>query len=343
VKHLLNITAADLSAEIKALGQSDYRARQIEQWVWAKGVTAFGDMTNLSAALRDQLAEHLCVLSGRVVNRRDASDGVVKLLIEWPDGEQIETVLIPADGRRTACVSTQAGCAIGCAFCASGLGGLRRNLTAGEIIEQTFQLNRLQAATGEKITHVVVMGMGEPLANYDATLTAVRAWIDPERGAMSARHISVSTVGLPAAMRRLAGEGIPLTLAISLHAPNDQLRKKLIPAAPCSIAELIDAGREYFQRTGRELTLEYILLGGVNDSLTCAAELATVARQLRCNVNLIRYNPVESLPYKRPDERHVRSFRDKLGAAGVNVQIRASRGTDADAACGQLRARETES
>ncbi len=335
MKHLLNMTADEIKAFVVAAGQPGFRAKQIVEWVWRRGVTEFAAMTNLPAAMRTQLAETATILSGRSVKRSAATDGVVKLLVEWPDGERIETVMIPAKSRRTACVSTQVGCAIGCAFCASGLDGVSRDLTAGEIVEQVFAL---QADCGERITHVVLMGMGEPLANYDATIAAVRAMIDPHRGGLSGRHITLSTVGLPGPMNRLADESIPLTLAISLHAPNDELRRKLIPTAKSiSIAQVVAAGRNYFERTGRELTLEYTLLAGVNDSPTCATELIEVAHQLRCNVNLIRYNAVPNVRFEAPDESRVITFRDRLRAGGVNVQIRASRGAAADAACGQLR------
>jgi len=335
MKHVLEMTEADLSAEVAVMGQPAYRARQIAQWVWRRHVGRFADMTNLPAPLREALAKRLTILSGRVAARSDAPDGVVKLLLEWPDGERVETVMIPTDRRRTACLSSQVGCPIGCAFCASGLGGLCRDMSAGEIVEQMLHL---RAAADAPITHVVLMGVGEPLANYDAALAAVRAMIDPARGGLSARHITLSTVGVPEAIGRLASEGIPLTLAISLHAPNDALRRRLIPAAKgVTIAELIAAARAYFDRTGREVTLEYVLLAGVNDSPACAAELASMARQLRCNVNLIRYNPVAGLPFRRPAEAAVRAFADALRAGRVNVQIRASRGAGAQAACGQLR------
>lgn len=335
MRHVLEMTVEDLAGELAAAGAPAYRARQVAGWVWQKGVYDLARMTDLPAGLRDALAQRLAVLTGRAERRSEAPDGVAKLLLGWPDGTSVETVLIPADRRRTACISTQVGCGMGCAFCASGLGGVERDLSAGEIVEQVLQL---QVAVGERVTHVVVMGMGEPLANYDATVAAVRALIDPARGGLSARHVTVSTVGLPARIRRLAEEDIPLTLAISLHAANDGLRRRLIPAAKgTSIAELVAAGQEFFRRRGREVTLEYVLLAGVNDADTHADELADVAGALRCNVNLIRYNPVVGLPFHRPAEARVLAFRDRLRRRGVNVQVRASRGIEAEAACGQLR------
>jgi len=335
LKHLLDMTPAGLADELAAMGQPAYRARQVLEWVWRKGVTDFDRMSNLPNALRAALAERLSVLAGRVVGRADADDGVVKLLIEWPDGERVECATIPDGARRTACVSTQAGCAMGCAFCASGLGGLGRDLTAGEIVEQLFHL---RAAGGERATNVVLMGTGEPLANYDASVAAVRAVVDPERLGISPRRVTVSTVGLPGPIRRLAGEGLPITLAISLHAPSDTLRRRLIPAAKtATIAQVLAAAADFYASRKREVTLEYVLLGGVNDTLACANELAQAARKQRCNVNLIRFNPVAGVGFRPPAESDVRAFRDRLRDAGVNVHIRASRGAGADAACGQLR------
>ncbi len=343
MKHILEMTCDDLTAELQGRGLPRFRGRQVFEWIWAKRVADLNAMTNLSKDLRSKLAKSIHPTTSRIVRRRDAEDGVSKLLLEFTDGDRIETVLIPtregetASPRRTACISTQVGCAMGCVFCASGLDGLRRDLTAGEIVEQVFQWD-ISLGDDLRVTHVVLMGMGEPLANYDATIAAIGILIDPDRGGLSARHITLSTVGLPHRMRQLAREGIPLTLAVSLHAPNDELRQKLIPAAKgMPIADLIAAGNEYFSYTGRELTLEYVLLAGVNDSTQCAEELAHLTRKLRCNVNLIRYNTVEGLSFDRPAERAVLAFRDQLRRRGANVQIRASRGADAEAACGQLR------
>lgn len=258
MKHLLNMDLQELVAELKAMGQQPYRAEQIADWVWHKGICDFAQMSNLSPRLRDELGRHLCVLSGKVVQQSLSDDGVIKLLIGFPDQQCVECVLIPDGQRRTVCLSTQVGCAMGCVFCASGLGGLCRNLTAGEIIEQVFHL---QSVCDERISNVVLMGMGEPLANYDASVWAIRAIIDPDRLGISARRVTLSTIGFAEQIRKLIGEDLPITLAISLHAPNDQLRRELMPAAAkTSIADLIQAGREFFASRGRELTLEYLLL-----------------------------------------------------------------------------------
>lgn len=339
MEHLLNITPAELADRLAAMGEKSFRAGQILQWLWRRGATDFDAMTNLSKDLRSALAGQMAIFTGRVETRCDSDDGVTKLLLTWPDGQQVECVLIPAAGRATACVSTQAGCAMGCAFCASGLGGLGRDLTAGEIVEQVLQL---QHVTGQAVTNVVFMGMGEPLANYDATVQAVRTLIDPDRGGLSARKITVSTCGLPGPIRRLAEEDLPITLAISLHAPNDTLRRELMPAAArYPIEKILAAAEVFYSSRHREVTIEYLLLGGLNDNLACADALAEKLRPLRCNVNLIRYNPVAGLGFARPGDQAVAAFRARLEKRGINVHLRHSRGIDAEAACGQLRHQPT--
>jgi 23S rRNA (adenine2503-C2)-methyltransferase len=331
--NVLEMTIDQLGQAVVAAGFEPYRARQIADWVYRKGVTDPAKMTNLPA----ELASQVRVLTSRVADRADSEDGTTKLLLELEDGQRIEAVLIPTEKRATACLSTQVGCAFRCGFCATGLGGLHRNLTSGEMLQQ---LLHLEAAVGRRLTNVVFMGMGEPLANYDATVAAVRAIIDPERFALSARSVTVSTIGLPKQIHRLAAEGLPITLAISLHAPNDALRRKIIPAAGRTpVEEIVAAAQEFYESRNREITLEYLLLAGVNDSSLCAEALARIARRIRCNVNLIRYNPVESLPYQRPTQVASKAFAARLSRRGVNVHIRRSRGLDVSAACGQLRQR----
>ncbi len=333
--HLLNITPDALAEQLQRLGEKPFRSKQILEWIWQRNVTDFAGMTNLGKALRDKLAFQYEIFAAHVIADARAEDGVVKLLLEFPDGARTETVLIPEPDRATACVSTQVGCAMGCAFCASGLDGLERHLTCGEILEQVLHL---QAASGRRVTNVVFMGMGEPLANYDATIAAVRAFIDERRAALSARRITVSTVGLPPAIRKLAGENLPITLAISLHAPNDELRARLIPtAAKYPLVDVLDAAREFYEARHREVTLEYTLLADVNDAPELADELARLAGRLRCNVNLIRYNPTAGLPFEAPEEAAIRAFAERLERRGVNVNIRRSRGAELQAACGQLR------
>ena len=333
-----------------------YRADQILDWVYGRHVINPLEMNNLSLRDREVLAQRLCFTRGRVVRHQSATDGTQKLLIEWNDARpptapnhslavvagqpQTECVMIPAQdttrSRRTACVSSQVGCPVGCRFCASGLGGLEGNLTAGQIVEQVWRLGMLSDLG--RITNVVFMGMGEPLANFDQVARAVRTLMADWALGISGRKITISTVGLPAQIRRLAELDLPVTLAISLHAPNDEVRRRIIPWAEfVTMAQLLEAGRYYFERTGREITLEYVLLHAVNDRPEHARELAQVARELRSNINLIQFNEVPALPYQRPGDAEVRRFRDILAQAGVNVHIRASRGRDIAAACGQLR------
>ena len=259
----------------------------------------------------------------------------------WPDGSNAETVMIPDADRRTACVSSQVGCPVGCKFCASGINGSKGNLNSAQIVEQVFQLNRALQPGKERITNIVFMGMGEPLANYSNVISAIRILHDPGAFNIGARRITLSTVGVPSKMRQLAGEGLPINLAISLHAPTETLRRELIPwAEHFSLEDILEAARYYFSETGREVTLEYILLAGVNDRREHARQLAQLSRTLRANVNLIRFNEVAGLPFRRPASGDVVQFQEILREAGVNAHVRKSRGRDIDAACGQLRRKQ---
>ena len=337
-------------------GMQRHTSDQILDWVYRKACADPMQMTNLSKRNRELLAQSMRFTTARRIDHRIASDGTQKLLMAWErgtadavpavlpvlnatpvaSGRQTECVMIPADPRRTACISSQLGCPVGCRFCASGIGGLEGNLTAGQIIEQVFHLSTLDAV--ERISHVVFMGMGEPLANLGAVSDAIRT-LHAEWGfGISARRITVSTVGLPTAIRRFCDFELPVTLALSLHAPNDEIRRNIIPWADFStIEELLDACDEWFRRTGREITLEYILLGGINDRAEHAEELSEHARRIHANVNLIRYNEVRGMPFQRPNSDCVLRFQEVLRERGVNTHIRASRGRDIAAACGQLR------
>ena len=331
--HMLDMTLDELRQALAEAGHKPYRADQLADWVYNKGVVDPAKMSNIPS----ETAGLFDVLTSRVVRRSESADGCVKLLLELHDGHRIETVLIPAGPRATACVSTQVGCAMGCAFCASGLDSLARNLTGAEILEQVLHI---QLDAGRPVTNVVFMGMGEPLANYAATLAAIRALVDPERFGISARRITVSTVGLPDQIRKLAKEDLPITLAISLHAPNDAIRSELIPSARrYPLEDILAAAREFYEARKREITLEYVLLGGLNDSILCADALAKLTRRLRCNVNVIGYNPVSPLPFERPTPAALTAFAARLKARGVNVTVRHSRGLSDDSACGQLRRR----
>ncbi len=365
---VFDLTPDSFAALCEANALPRFLGKQVLDWVYAKGVTDPQAMTNLSKLNRERLASLIDFEQGVLITEQVATDGTRKLLLGWPraderasaseslalpllgEGEpsaiptsrQTECVMIPNPERRTACVSSQIGCPVGCAFCASGIGGLDGNLTTGRIVEQVWRLGQIERSdspdgTG-RISHVVFMGMGEPLANIANVTNAIRIINAPWGLGISARRITISTVGLPAAIRKLCDFEIPVTLALSLHAPNDELRRKIIPWAEYStVVELLDACDEWFRKTGREITLEYILLGGFNDQPEHAKELAGLARRLRANVNLIRYNEVKGMPFSRPATEDVLAFQAILRDRGANTHIRSSRGRDIAAACGQLR------
>jgi len=336
-----SLTGDELAERVITLGWPNFRARQLMDWVYAKLVIDPNQMTNFSKIDREKVADSFAFASASTLRRQTSSDGTEKLLLGWPGGAVAEVVMIPDADRRTACVSSQVGCPVGCKFCASGLEGVKGNLPADQIVEQIFALNRILAEQNERITNIVFMGMGEPMANYAQVLQAVRVLHDPEGLNIGARRITISTVGVPAKMRELAEESLPVNLALSLHAPNEPLRKELIPwAEHFALDGILDAARYYFDRTGREITLEYILLAGVNDRPEHARQLARLCKTMRANVNLIRYNEVEPLPYKRPKSQDVLAFQEILRDAGVNAHVRKSRGRDIAAACGQLRRKE---
>jgi 23S rRNA (adenine2503-C2)-methyltransferase len=335
--------AAALGEAVRAWGWPAFRAGQVLDWVYVKGVVDPQQMTNLSKPDRQTLAERVEFSAAGIAGEQHSSDGTVKVLLAWPDGKNAEAVMIPDGDRRTACVSSQVGCPAGCRFCASGVNGVQGNLSPGQIVEQVVVLNRILAPRGERITNVVFMGMGEPLANYANVMQAVRVLHEPRGLNIGARKITISTVGVAPKIRALAEEGLPVNLALSLHAPTEPLRRELIPwAEHFALDDILAACRHYFDRTGREVTLEYILLAGVNDRPEHARELARLCRTLRANVNLIRYNEVAGLPYSRPAAQDVVRFQEILRAAHVNAHVRKSRGRDIDAACGQLRRREQE-
>jgi 23S rRNA (adenine2503-C2)-methyltransferase len=351
----------DVTAWCESHGMKRFRAKQILEWVYQHGEPDPLSWTNLSDRDRQCAIEELAVLTGRTVSHQVATDGTQKLLIQWDDEPeqsgrdnplkvlvddsslQTECVMIPSQGqdvhRKTACISSQVGCPVGCKFCASGLSGLDGNLSAGRIVEQAWRLGQLEGVG--RISNIVFMGMGEPLSNFKPVVHSVRTLsaAAPEGMGIGARRITISTVGLPKAIERLAEElNLPVTLALSLHAPNDEIRRDLIPWAEyTSIEELLSACSKWFDKTGREITLEYTMLGRLNDQPHHAKELIGVAKSLRANINLIRYNEVDGLPYKRPRDSDVTRFQTILRDGGLNCHIRASRGRDIAAACGQLR------
>ncbi len=364
-EHILNLTPEQLRERLAALHMPPFRATQIHEWIFQKRASTFDQMTNLSKADRVLLAERFDIFTSTITRDLTSPDSTRKLLLQWPPSQKnidtadeaevgglTECVLIPCDDdhcddfgntavthRRTACLSTQVGCPVGCAFCASGLDGLKNNLTPGQIIEQALRLthNLPPEGPGHRITNVVFMGMGEPLANFDASVAAVKTLMAPWAFHISARKITVSTIGLPPQIKRLAEQNLPVTLALSIHAPNDQLRKKIIPwASKISLAQIAEAARYFFDKTGREITLEYIMLDGINTLPEHARELAAFAKPLRANVNLIYYNEVPELPFKRPTGQTMFAFQNTLRAANINAHIRKSRGREIAAACGQL-------
>ncbi len=340
---IFDLTRESLADWLVALKQPAYRATQLLEWIYQHGARTHNEMTNISKPLREILTKELPIFRSQVITEQQSQDGTIKLLLRWPDGATSECVFIPDGERRTACISTQVGCPVGCVFCASGLNGLQRQLNAGEIVEQAMRI-RACCDNQSRLSNVVFMGLGEPLANYEASLQALRT-INADWGLnIGARKITISTVGLPSQIKRLADERIQITLALSLHAPTDDLRQQIIPWADrVGIEPLIEACNYFFERTGREITLEYILLGGLNDHTEHAESLARIARRMRVHVNLLQYNPVPDLPYHRPGDKDSERFLTRLRDLGINAHLRRSRGRDIDAACGQLRRRQGES
>ena len=336
---ILDVPAGELRDWLAAHGQPPLRAKQVRRWLLAGRAESFEQMSDLPRELRPQLAEAFGALGTQVSIHQAAKDGTHKLLLRLADGGQIECVLIQDENRRTACISTQVGCGMGCVFCASGLNGVERNLTTGEILEQLVRLRNL-LPRDERLTHIVVMGMGEPLANLDNLLAALEIAGHKNGLGIGARHITISTVGLPAKIRQLADAGKQYHLAVSLHAPNDALRSQIVPTNDkIGLQAILDAADHFFQTTGRQVTFEYVLLGGVNDDFRQARELAQLLRGRKAHVNLIPFNEVEGLPYRRPTPESLTAFIAQLTREGISVKVRKRKGSEIDAACGQLRRR----
>ena len=340
LKTLLGLNADELCALVQEDGKPAYRGNQLAEWLYQHGARTFEEMTNLPDKLRAHLSREYEVGRSRTVAIQHSRDGTIKLLLELHEGSKVETVGLPYADRFSCCLSTQVGCPVGCVFCATGLGGYTRNLTAGEIVDQVLAVQEAARNNSEsrRVDHVVFMGMGEPLLNYEATVKAMRL-LNSELG-IAIRHLTVSTVGFVPGIRRLAQEKMQVTLAVSLHAPTDDLRRQLIPGMTSwSLAEIIDACQEYLQQTGRRVTFEYCLIDGVNDGIAEAHELAKLLHGMNCHVNLIPYNPVSGLTFHTRSRKRIRAFREILEGAGIRVTQRVQRGSDIDAACGQLRQR----
>lgn len=314
-----------------------FREKQLRHWLFKRRASDWAQMTDLSKQLRSALASDFQLWTTRVVRHTQSEDGTEKLLLQLADGGQVECVLLRDRVRRTICISTQVGCGMGCVFCASGLDGVDRNLTRGEILEQMLLLQRC-LGEDERLSHVVVMGMGEPLANLDALLPALEIARAPEGFDISARRITISTVGLPKAIDRLTQHATTYRLAISLHAPNDQLRNELVPVnRQIGLNAILAAADRFFEVSGRQLTFEYVLLAELNDSPHHARQLARLLSGREALLNVIPYNPVAGLPYATPSEARQHEFRQILEGSGLRVRFRHRKGARIDAACGQLR------
>ncbi len=326
---------AELEILMEELKASKYRAKQIQNWIYLKSVSDIDEMTNLSAKFREELKNIATVTETKIKRKQVSKDGTIKYLVEYTDGECVETVLMRFDNRAnlTACVSSQVGCAVNCSFCATGKGGFKRNLTASEIVEQVLTIQR---DTGLKVTNVVFMGQGEPLLNLDNVLKAIE--ILNTECQIGSRRITVSTSGIAPKITEFAKANNQSTLAWSLHAPTDEIRNKIMPInKKYPIAEVKKALDKYFEIAGRRVTIEYLLIKDLTDTFDCAKHLAELLHGIKCNINLIPYNPVVENDYKKPSNNAIMKFKYILEHSGKKVTVRLERGADIDAACGQLR------
>jgi len=343
--HLYDLDLPALQSLLENWGQPAYRARQLWEWLYVHLAIDFDQMSNLPQPLRERLAAETMVGAPQVVDALQSSDGEThKDLLRLNDGETVEAVLMRYRGRRTACISTQVGCAIGCAFCATGQMGFRRNLTSGEIVAQALHFARILRTEGERLTNVVLMGMGEPLLNYEASLVAIRRLIDPRGLKLGQRHITLSTVGIVPGINRLAGEGLQITLAISLHAATDPLRDQLVPInRRYGLDVLFEACYRYVERTGRRVSFEWALIEGVNDTPEQAQALAARLKGLLAHVNLIPLNPTPGYEGRSPSQTALDAFTAELNRYHIPHTVRVRRGGDIQAGCGQLRQRNQSS
>jgi len=339
---LFGLTEADLQAWLASQGEKPFRAVQILQWIYERGASSWEAMTNLSKDLRLKLSCSIAFSALNLIKTQDSEDEeTTKYLWELGDGQLVETVLIRAPDRRTVCVSSQVGCPARCAFCASGKKGLMRNLSAAEIVEQVVRIDRMLKEKSEKVTNVVFMGMGEPFENYENVLSAIRLLIDPAGMNLSQRRLTVSTVGIVEQILRFASEGLKVNLVLSLHAPNQRIRQKIIPyARKYALEDLLIAMRHFATVTKRDITYEYTLLAGINDAKEHAQELAALLKGHPCTVNLIPYNPVDGLRLQRPRKEAIEEFKEILEGAKIPTTWRYTKGKDIAAACGQLALQE---
>lgn len=338
MKEFCSLKIADCQEWMEKAGERPFRAAQIFDWIYAKGATSFESMTNLSKQLRIKLASEFAFPVLKRARTLHSDDGqTIKFLWELPDQKKVESVLIMSLDRRTVCVSIQVGCPARCAFCASGKEGLKRNLSTAEVVEQVLHIDRFLREKGERVSHIVFMGMGEPMENYETLVSSIEILNSPDGLNISQRRITVSTVGVVEGIKKLALEPFKVNLVLSLHAPNQHLRKKIIPyARRYCLEEILVAMDEYASLTRRDITYEYTLLAGLNDQAEHAEELAQLLRGKQCTVNLIPYNPIDGLTLKRPERDVIEMFRSILDDAGINATWRYTKGKDIAAACGQL-------
>ncbi|MFO1445852.1 23S rRNA (adenine(2503)-C(2))-methyltransferase RlmN [Bacillus sp. Bva_UNVM-123] len=331
----------ELKDWLSNMNEKPFRAEQIFDWLYTKRVSSFEEMTNLSKALRESLASSFTLTTLNTIIHQQSSDGTIKFLFELHDGYSIETVLMRHEYGNSVCVTTQVGCRIGCTFCASTLGGLKRNLEAGEIVAQVVKVQQALDETDERVSSIVIMGIGEPFDNYDQMLSFLKI-VNHDRGLnIGARHITVSTSGIIPKIYQFADENLQINFALSLHAPNTELRSRLMPINRAyKLPDLMDSIRYYVNKTGRRVSFEYGLFGGVNDQVEHAEELAKLIKGIKCHVNLIPVNYVPERDYERTPREKIFQFEKTLKNHGINVTIRREQGHDIDAACGQLRAKE---
>ena len=322
-------------------GEKAFRAAQVFEWLYEKRVKTYDEMTNLPKGLREKLEAEFVLTTLSTIVKQESKDGTIKFLFQLQDGYSIETVLMRHDYGNSICVTTQVGCRIGCTFCASTLGGLKRHLMAGEIVEQVVKVQQILDDTNERVSSIVIMGIGEPFDNYDAMMNFLKI-VNHDKGLnIGARHITVSTSGIVPKIYEFADEGMQINFAVSLHAPNQEARQKLMPIARAyKLDELLEAVRYYTKKTGRRVTFEYGLMSDQNDSVEVAEELSALIKNIKCHVNLIPINYVPERDYIRTSKNKIFEFERTLKKNGINVTIRREQGADIAAACGQLRAME---
>ncbi|MCX4327787.1 MAG: 23S rRNA (adenine(2503)-C(2))-methyltransferase RlmN [Lachnospiraceae bacterium] len=334
-KDITSFSLDELKEYITGTGEKAFRAVQVYEWIHKKLVYSFDEMSNIPKSLRERLCNECFIESVRIAGKQVSKDGTAKFLMELPDGNKVESVLMKYRHGNSVCISTQAGCRMGCRFCASTVGGLIRNLAPSEMLGQVYCIQR---ATGERVSNVILMGIGEPLDNYDNVIRFIKMLSGSSGINISQRNITLSTCGLVENLIKLAGEGLAITVAVSLHAPYDSLRQKIMPVArKYSISGIMDACRYYIEKTGRRITFEYSIMDGINDGEENAIKLARLLKGLNCHVNLIPLNPVNGRMGSRPGTAGIQQFKLMLEKKHINVTIRREMGSDIDAACGQLR------